>query len=175
MDYEDTIRHILRQLGIGQSYQGYDYVIYGILLVLEDKNRLEFVTKSLYPDIASKYRTSWRCVERNIRTVVDVAWKEGDPGLLLEITGGHADSKPHNAKFFELMYEYMTRVYGKTVVYDKAASGDEYRELYVTSCPDNCFCPETGKPCRRLMLLQRQIDELKQAQTQTGHAAASRT
>ena len=44
MEYEKWIRFILKQLGIGQSYQGYDYIVDGVLLVLEDASRLEFVT-----------------------------------------------------------------------------------------------------------------------------------
>lgn len=153
MDNEFLIKSILRQLGVGQSYQGYEYVIYGIQLVLQDKKRLEFVTKSLYPDIAVKYHTSWKCVERNIRTVIDVAWKEGDPGLILEICNGKNTSRPHNSQFFEMMYEYMNRFYG-----EHAAA---LAEPYLSVCSDSCFCQETGKPCARLLTLQRQIEELQ--------------
>ncbi len=156
MDYENAVKRILRQLGVGRSYQGYEYVIYGILLVLQDKKRLEFVTKSLYPDIASKYHTSWKCVERNIRTVIDIAWREGDPGLILEICGGKSFKKPRNAQFFELMYEYMKRIYGETAV----TRQDDYD--YTDECLDNCICLETGRPCHRLMRLKQQIEELKQ-------------
>lgn len=156
LDYENTVKGILRQLGVGHSYQGYEYVTYGLLLVLQDKSRLEFVTKSLYPDIASKYHTSWKCVERNIRTVIDVAWKDGNSGLLGRICGNKPIQKPRNAQFFELMYEYITRYYGAYA--ETAATG---QEPYTDSCPDNCICLETGRPCERLLMLQKQIEELK--------------
>ncbi len=153
MDYENTIKNILRQLGVGQSYQGYEYVIYGTILVLQDKKRLEFITKSLYPDIASRYHTSWRCVERNIRTVINVAWKEGNPDFLFEVFGDKSAQKPRNAQFFELMYEYMSSLYGETAA--------TLQDFDLSGCPDNCICLETGRPCKRLLILQQQIEELK--------------
>lgn len=85
MEYENVISAVLRYLGVGQSYQGYEYVVDGIRLVLEDSDRLKYITKSLYPDIAKKYHTSWNCVERNIRTVIDVIWRQDNEKYLLEI------------------------------------------------------------------------------------------
>ena len=42
---------------------------------MERQDRLLLVTKWLYPDVAKRYRTNWKAVERNIRTVSIIAWK----------------------------------------------------------------------------------------------------
>ena len=107
MEYEKKIKDLLRQLGIGRTYQGCDYIVYGMMLLLEDRDRLTYITKTLYPDIAKRYRTSWNCVERDIRTVVEVVWRDGDEELLKKICGGRLLEKPQNVKFFELLYEYV--------------------------------------------------------------------
>ena len=66
MEYENVISAVLRYLGVGQSYQGYEYVVDGIRLVLEDSDRLKYITKSLYPDIAKKELTYLRSKQQNI-------------------------------------------------------------------------------------------------------------
>ena len=43
----------------------------GVLL-----HRLLLVTKWLYPDVAKRYGTNWKAVERNIRTVITVVWEQ---------------------------------------------------------------------------------------------------
>ena len=60
---------LLASLGITANYMGFYYASYAVSLAPHDPERLLFVTKSLYPDVAKHYRTSWKCVERNIRTV----------------------------------------------------------------------------------------------------------
>lgn len=153
MEYEKSVRFILKQLGIGRSYQGYDYIVDGVLLVLEDASRLEFVTKSLYPDIAKKHHTSWNCVERNIRTVIDVIWKEGSSDLLFEICGDEGAERPKNTRFLELMCEYVKRLE------EECAMAEE--DGCFMERPGDCFCPESGNYCERLALLRKQIICLK--------------
>lgn len=113
MEYEKAIRNILRQMGVGKNYTGYDYAIYGMMLVLEDRERLTYITKLLYPEIAAKYRTSWKCVERDIRTVVKIAWEDGDERFLNIFCGGEVGEKPKNAKFFAMMYEFLNSPAGE--------------------------------------------------------------
>lgn len=154
MEYEKWIRFILKQLGIGRNYQGYDYIVDGVLLVLEDASRLEYVTKSLYPDIAKKHHTSWSCVERNIRTVIDILWKESSKELLWEICGEENAERPRNARFLELLCEYIRRLEG--IEYAMTAEDGCFMEK-----PGDCFCPETGNYCERLAVLRKQIAYLK--------------
>ena len=82
IEYEKFVGKVLRNLGAERSYRGFDYITYGTALVVKDGRKLYYITKSLYPEIAIKYKTTWRCVERDIRTIVDTIWKNGDKEFL---------------------------------------------------------------------------------------------
>ena len=45
--HEPEIEYLIRSLGIGATYRGYEYLIYGIRLCLSDENYLLFVSKYL--------------------------------------------------------------------------------------------------------------------------------
>jgi len=107
MNYKSDVRNLLLQLEINRSYTGFEYIIYGVELVINDRNCLNYITKSLYLDIAKEYNTSWTQVERNIRTVVNAIWKNGNKELLKMICGGKIIKKPKNKEFFLLISDYI--------------------------------------------------------------------
>ena len=59
MTYEQIIISTLDSFGVSRSYTGYDYVVHGLLLIIEDRERLDCITKSLYLDIAKQYITTY--------------------------------------------------------------------------------------------------------------------
>lgn len=105
---------LLWSFGINKKYQGFHYIIYGIELCVQDENCLNYITKDLYQDIAIKYHTSWECVERDIRTVVDIIWNYGNRELIFEINGSRFTDKPVNAKFFKILTKYVMRLSDET-------------------------------------------------------------
>lgn len=110
MEDRFTGKGVLHQLGIGKSYSGYDYILYAIELIEQNEHVLTGITKILYIDIAREFHTSDRCVERNIRKVIEVIWKKSEINktLILEIFGSKYESyKPSNKMFLELLYEYI--------------------------------------------------------------------
>lgn len=150
MESEKWVKYVLRQCDIGHNYQGYDYVVDGVQLVLEDPSRLKLITKNLYMDIAKKHRTSWKCVERDIRTVVDALWKEEENELLVEIWGSENKKRPRNARFFELLCEYIRKL-------ETSESAMTAEDGCFMENPGDCFCPENGKYCEHLAMLRKQI------------------
>ena len=121
-------KYILHQLGIGKSYSGYDYILYGIDLILHEEDLLHCVTKVLYIDIAKKYNTNSSCVERNIRKAIEVIWKDTQDknGLIEQVFGRrHLSSKPSNKEFLELLCEYVKQPH----------------------CSDNITCPISNTAC----------------------------
>ena len=52
MNYEKMIVNILDSFGVNRSYTGHGYVAYGLLLLIEDPERLELLTNSLYLNLA---------------------------------------------------------------------------------------------------------------------------
>lgn len=93
---------LLHRLGITANYEGYFYTAYAVSLVEKQPDRLLLVTKWLYPDIAKQYNTTWQCVERNIRTVISLAW-ERNPTQLVRLAGHGLDRKPSVGQFVGIL------------------------------------------------------------------------
>ena len=73
------IYDLLYQLGVTANYTGFFHTAYAISLCAEQPDRLLLVTKWLYPEVARQYGTNWKAVERNIRTVSCIIWRENQP------------------------------------------------------------------------------------------------
>lgn len=110
------IHNLLRRLGLNNSYLGFFYITYAIQLVLDDESRIIYISKWIYPDIAKKYDTSVSCVERDIRTAIEVIWKHGDRELLAEIANTVLDIKPKNTRFIAILAEHFKSHYSNLVL-----------------------------------------------------------
>ena len=123
MDYKNDIRNLLLHLEVNRSYTGYEYVIYGVNLVLNDRNCANYITKSLYLDIAKEYNTSWQRVERNIRTVVKAIWNTDNVDLLRVVCGGNVIKKPNNKEFFLMLSDFVLSFHGLETAYTERIEG----------------------------------------------------
>ena len=103
-----TIQDTLRLFGITHCYKGYNHMVYAVQLVMEDESRLEAVTKELYMETAEHFGCKWYSVERNLRTVIDRAWKINSR-LLCEIAGYNLDHSPTVSEFIEIMATHIMR------------------------------------------------------------------
>lgn len=102
------IEATLRSLGLNNSYKGFRYLIYAIQLVWEDYDFLTYVCKGLYAEIAIHYHTTVANVERNIRTVKEVIWNNGDKETLRAVFGSLYYMKvPTNAQFIDALAFYI--------------------------------------------------------------------
>lgn len=113
MKYEKITKKILNELGVPIKYSGYNYILCSIDFISNDENIINEVCKILYVDIAKKYLTSTLCVERNIRYVIDVIWKnkETHKGMIIKIFGqSYFDKKPTNKVFLQTMYNYVKNI-----------------------------------------------------------------
>ncbi len=84
------------------NYTGFFQLAYAVSLCVEQPDRLLLVTKWVYPEVAKRYKTNWRAVERDIRTVNDIIWREGRP-LLEELAHRHLEQKPSNAQMLAIL------------------------------------------------------------------------
>lgn len=89
----DPIYLLLNRLGLTSDYVGYFYLSYGLWLCMHQPERLELVTKWLYPDIAAHYRTNGRSVEHGISRVLDRIWLLQSP-YLSQLPGYPFSEKP---------------------------------------------------------------------------------
>lgn len=109
MKYERQILDILYNLGIRKMYKGCEYILTGIYFISENENDFSPVTKILYVEIAKKHDTSSLCVEKNIRIVIELIWKQRENVLLMhQIFGSYFLLKrPSNLEFLTSLYEYV--------------------------------------------------------------------
>ena len=103
---EHEITSILHDVGIPAHIKGYTYLRKAIIKVYNEPKYLGQITKSLYPDIASKYHTTPSRVERAIRHAIEVAWTRGQTETVENIFGytiSAAKGKPTNSEFIAMI------------------------------------------------------------------------
>ena len=96
----------LKKVGVRRHYRGYPRLVYAISLVLEDEHRLEAITKEVYMPVAEKYRCSWKSVERSLRTMRDMIWREKREALG-EITGFELTEPPRESYLLEILATFV--------------------------------------------------------------------
>ena len=103
MDKEScNIFGLLCRLGISANYAGFFQTAYAVELCLAEPERLLLVTKLVYLEVARRYGTNCGAVERNIRTVCGVAWKN-NRRLLEQLAHKPLPQKPRNTQFLTIL------------------------------------------------------------------------
>ena len=103
----NAIRHLLMRLGAMPNYTGFRYTVHALSLSLEQNERLTHVSKYLYPDIASHYHTTYMAVERDIRTLISVIWRN-NPQLMHELAEHKLKQKPTVAQFLSILTVHLS-------------------------------------------------------------------
>lgn len=104
------ITKIMHDLGVPAHIRGYQYLRTGILMVLEEPELLNSITKILYPEIAKKYKTTPSRTERAIRHAIEVAWSRGsleDINKIFGYTVEDGKGKPTNSEFIAMVSDKM--------------------------------------------------------------------
>ena len=97
-----SITKMLHELGMPSHIKGYQYIREGISMIYNDPNLIGGITKELYPEVATKYKTTSSRVERAIRHAIEVSWNRGDYEYMEELFGHSVDydrAKPTNSEF----------------------------------------------------------------------------
>lgn len=105
-DINMEITTILHEIGVPAHIRGYQYIRESILLVYEDIEILNSITKGLYPTIALKFKTTASRVERAIRHAIEVAWLRGNIDTITDIfsyTISYNKAKPTNSEFIAMI------------------------------------------------------------------------
>ncbi len=105
-DLETTVTEFMHELGLPAHIKGYQYIRTAIMMVVNNMDLLNYITKQLYPDIAKKYGSTSSRVERAIRHSIEVAWTRGRPETMNNIFGYTIDidkGKPTNSEFIAMV------------------------------------------------------------------------
>lgn len=106
IDLETIVTDFIHELGVPAHIKGYQYIRSAIMMVVENMDLLNFITKQLYPEIAKAYNTTASRVERAIRHSIEVAWSRGKPEIMNEIFGytiHTGKGKPTNSEFIAMV------------------------------------------------------------------------
>ena len=99
---EVRISLLLREFGVPANIKGYQYLRKAIQMAVETPESMSAVTKILYPDIAKCHGTTASCVERAMRSAIEVAWDRGNLECLHRYFGYTINpraGRPTNSEF----------------------------------------------------------------------------
>lgn len=103
---EALVTNVIHEIGVPAHIKGYQYLREAIMMVVNDIDIINQITKQLYPDIARKYHTTPSRVERAIRHAIEVAWGRGQQDVVESIFGytvSAAKGKPTNSEFIAMI------------------------------------------------------------------------
>lgn len=103
---EALVTNVIHEVGVPAHIKGYQYLREAIIMVVNDIDVINQITKTLYPKIANKYKTTPSRVERAIRHAIEVAWGRGDQKTVENIFGytiSASKGKPTNSEFIAMI------------------------------------------------------------------------
>lgn len=68
--------------GFQARQKGYRYLREAVWIAYQEPEVLTAVTKRLYPEVAKRFHTTGKQVERAIRNTIETAWTNGEPEIL---------------------------------------------------------------------------------------------
>jgi two-component system response regulator (stage 0 sporulation protein A) len=101
-----NITSIIHEIGVPAHIKGYQYLREAITMVYNNIEILGAITKTLYPAIAEKFKTTPSRVERAIRHAIEVAWTRGNIDSISHLFGytvNMSKSKPTNSEFIAMV------------------------------------------------------------------------
>lgn len=101
-----NITSIIHEIGVPAHIKGYQYLREAITMVYNNIEILGAITKTLYPAIAEKYKTTPSRVERAIRHAIEVAWTRGNIDSISHLFGytiNISKAKPTNSEFIAMV------------------------------------------------------------------------
>ncbi len=105
-DLEVEVTNIMHEIGVPAHIKGYQYLRDAIMMVVNDLDVINSITKQLYPAIAKDYNTTPSRVERAIRHAIEVAWNRGRIEAINSIFGytiNMGKGKPTNSEFIAMI------------------------------------------------------------------------
>ena len=103
---EALVTNVIHEVGVPAHIKGYQYLREAIMMVVNNIDIINQITKQLYPDIAKKFNTTPSRVERAIRHAIEVAWTRGQAETVENIFGytiSAAKGKPTNSEFIAMI------------------------------------------------------------------------
>lgn len=127
----EDVHAVISQIGVGYNYKGTTMIERAVLHAIQDPESLQLVTKWIYPQVARELDTTPARVERNIRTVIGIAWDENRE-LFCETLNRKFRHKPTNAVFLSAIADCMYLKYAAgpvrvpAAIYTAVPNGEDH-------------------------------------------------
>ena len=108
---DERLGSLFLTIGIPAHIKGYQFLRCGVKMVIEQPDRINRITKELYPSIARQFGTTASKVERAIRHAIEVAWNRGRVDTLNRAFGCRVctpEDKPTNGEFIAMLADKMS-------------------------------------------------------------------
>jgi len=99
-DLHRAVGKFIWKLGCPNKYDGYRYMLDGICIALQNGGEMLSLRKSIYEELARKYKTCPRNIERCIRNFIGRWWT-------LHKCAGLFDKRPTNSELIHHLVEYI--------------------------------------------------------------------
>lgn len=83
----ESLYDLLNHIGVPQHLKGYQYLAYAIHIAAANPDKLDQVTKVLYPEVAEAFGTIPSRVERAMRHAIECVFDNAEYSLLYEYFG----------------------------------------------------------------------------------------
>lgn len=104
---------ILKYMGTPANLKGYAYLRDAILYAFHDISLLDNMMNQLYKAIGEKHNTAAACVERDIRTAIEVTMNRGDVNYIYALFGNTIQKekgKPTNREFIAAIVDLLQAI-----------------------------------------------------------------
>ncbi len=108
-----SIQKHLWRMGISNRLKGYKMIVFAVELAVEDEDRLLCAQQHLYKPIARELGCNTHCVERNIRTAINHAWRN-NPDYLCRLAGFRLTQPPAVVQFLDILVTVCLREQGSS-------------------------------------------------------------
>ena len=98
--------YLLVSAGFQSRHKGYRYLREAVWIAWKEPELLCSVTKCLYPEVAKRFDTTGKQVERAIRNTIENAWLYGNADTLAVIFGDlftKNDERPTNSEVIQVL------------------------------------------------------------------------
>ena len=99
---------VLKEFGVPSHIRGHRYIKQALIVISENPDALDQITKVLYPTIAKHFGVTWSSVERCIRHAVTIAMDRLYPEAITELFGNTVNPNrgtPSNSHFIAAIVE----------------------------------------------------------------------
>ena len=107
---EKKLIDVLNHLGMPANLKGYSYIKEAISLCSKNKNYYLHTTSCLYPKLSKIFKIKESCIEKAIRSAIELCWIRGNVSEQEKIFGytvNRNKGRPTNGEFLAQVYNYI--------------------------------------------------------------------